>query len=213
MESELDLMPWWKRLMDLFGVLVFAVPLVPVIAVLSVVILVTDGRPVFYISERMKTPTKGFQLVKFRTMRTVASDSGVSGGDKAARITPIGRFLRRSRLDEVPQLWNILIGDMSFVGPRPPLRVYVEDYPQIYGPVLRSRPGVTGLATMIYHRHEQRLLATTHSAAETDAIYRRACIPRKARLDLIYQAHLNPCFDIWMMYRTVFRKKRGRAKP
>ena len=211
MESELALMPPWKRLMDIVGVLVLAVPLLPVIAVLALVILVTEGRPVFYISERMKTPTKGFQLVKFRTMRTVASDGGVSGGDKAARITRVGAFLRRSRLDEVPQLWNILKGDMSFVGPRPPLRVYVEDYPQIYGPVLRSRPGVTGLATLIYHRHEQRLLEATRSAEETDAIYRRACVPRKARLDLIYQAHQNPCFDIWLMFRTVFRKKRGRG--
>ena len=204
-------MPVWKRLLDILGVVVLAVPLLPVIAVLALVILVTEGRPVFYISERMKTPTKGFQLVKFRTMRTVASDSGVSGGDKSARITGIGAFLRRTRLDEVPQLWNILKGDMSFVGPRPPLRVYVEDYPAIYGPVLRSRPGVTGLATLIYHRHEQRLLDASQSAAETDAIYRRACIPRKARLDLIYQAHQSPCFDIWLMFRTVFRKKRGRT--
>lgn len=210
MESELDLMPLWKRLLDIVGVLVLAVPLVPVIAVLALVILATEGRPVFYISERMKTPTQGFPLVKFRTMRTVASDSGVSGGDKTARITGIGAFLRRTRLDELPQLWNILKGDMSFVGPRPPLRVYVEDYPQIYGPVLRARPGVTGLATLIYHRHEQRLLEACHSAAETDAVYRRACVPRKARLDLIYQAHQSPCFDVWLMFRTVFRKNRGR---
>jgi lipopolysaccharide/colanic/teichoic acid biosynthesis glycosyltransferase len=211
MESELDLMPVWKRLLDIVGVLVLAVALLPVIAVLALVILIVEGRPVFYISERMKTATEGFSLVKFRTMRTVAVDSGVSGGDKAARITRIGAFLRRSRLDEVPQLWNILKGDMSFVGPRPPLRVYVEDYPQLYGPVLRSRPGVTGLATLIYHRHEQRLLEACTSAAETDAVYRRACVPRKARLDLIYQAHQSPCFDIWIMFRTVFPKRRGKA--
>lgn len=211
MESELDLMPLWKRLLDIIGVLVLAVALLPVIAVLALVILIVEGRPVFYISERMKTATEGFSLVKFRTMRTVAVDSGVSGGDKAARITRIGAFLRRSRLDEVPQLWNILKGDMSFVGPRPPLRVYVEDYPQLYGPVLRSRPGVTGLATLIYHRHEQRLLEACTSAAETDAVYRRACVPRKARLDLIYQAHQSPCFDIWIMFRTVFPKRRGKA--
>ena len=212
MESELDLMPLWKRLLDIVGVLVLAVALLPVIAVLALVILIVEGRPVFYISERMKTAPEGFSLVKFRTMRTVAVDSGVSGGDKAARITRIGAFLRRSRLDEVPQLWNILKGDMSFVGPRPPLRVYVEDYPQIYGPVLRSRPGVTGLATLIYHRHEQRLLEACSSAAETDAVYRRACVPRKARLDLIYQAHQSPCFDIWIMFRTVFPKRRGKAR-
>lgn len=205
-------MPLTKRLLDITAALVLAVPLVPVMAVVALVILITDGRPVFYISERMKTPTRGFQLVKFRTMRSVAADSGVSGGDKAARITPVGAFLRRSRLDEVPQLWNILKGDMSFVGPRPPLRTYVEDYPQIYGPVLRSRPGVTGLATLVYHRHEQRLLAACQSADETDAVYRRACVPRKARLDLIYQAHENPCFDFALMLRTVFGKRRKGAR-
>lgn len=213
MESELGVMPWWKRLMDIAGVVVFAVPLLPVIVILALVILVTDGRPVFYISERMKAPTKAFALVKFRTMRSVERDSGVSGGDKTGRITPVGRFLRRSRMDEVPQLWNILKGDMSFVGPRPPLRIYVEDYPEIYARVLRSRPGVTGLATLVYHRHEQRLLNASRSAAETDAIYRRACVPRKARLDLIYQAHQSPCLDMWLMYRTVFRKRRGGAAP
>jgi lipopolysaccharide/colanic/teichoic acid biosynthesis glycosyltransferase len=146
-------------------------------------------------------------LVKFRSMRPDAKDGGVTGADKADRITRTGRFLRRSRLDEVPQLWNILKGDMSFVGPRPPLRVYVQDYPQIYGPVLRSRPGLTGLATLAYHAHEQRLLAQCQTAAETDATYRRACIPHKARLDLIYQARRSLCFDLVLMWRTIFSRK------
>jgi lipopolysaccharide/colanic/teichoic acid biosynthesis glycosyltransferase len=212
MEGRLVLIRLVTRLLDILAVLVLATPLVPVIVVVAIAILVTDGRPVFYISERMKTPTKGFQLVKFRTMRTVAVDSGVSGADKLSRITPIGTFLRRTRLDELPQLWNILKGDMAFVGPRPPLRRYVEDYPQIYSAVLRSRPGVTGLATLVYHRHEQRLLAASRSAEETDAIYRRACVPRKARLDLIHQAHQNPCYDFSLMLRTVFGKKRKRSK-
>lgn len=209
MESELALMPIWKRLVDILGVLILAVPLVPIMVLTALAILVLDGRPIFYVSERMKTPTKGFALVKFRTMRPDAADSGVSGGDKAARITRTGAFLRRKRLDEVPQLWNILKGDMSFVGPRPPLRKYVEDYPQYYGPVLRSRPGVTGLATLIYHRHEARLLEACQTATETDAVYRRACVPRKARLDLIYQARQSLCFDIWIMFRTVFRKRKA----
>jgi hypothetical protein len=71
---------------------------------------------------------------------------------------------------------------------------------------------VTGLATLVYHRHEQRLLAASRSAEETDAIYRRACVPRKARLDLIHQAHQNPCYDFSLMLRTVFGKKRKRSK-
>lgn len=196
-----------KRLLDLCVAGALLVLLAPVMALLAVWILLRDGRPVFYISERMKTPTEGFRLIKFRTMRSDAADSGVTGADKAGRITRVGAFLRRTRLDELPQLWNILRGDMSFVGPRPPLRRYVEDYPDLYGPVLQSRPGLTGLATLTYHRHEQRLLSASTSAAETEAIYRRACIPRKARLDMIYQRRRTLCLDIWLMFRTIFRRR------
>lgn len=196
-----------KRLFDLTLALLLSVLLAPVILLLAGLVLFLDGRPVFHVSERMRAPDRAFGLVKFRTMRPDPADSGVTGADKARRITRLGGFLRRTRLDELPQLWNILAGDMSFVGPRPPLRSYVEDYPQIYGPVLRSRPGVTGLATVVFHGHEERLLARSRSAAETDAIYRRACVPRKARLDLIYQARRNLCLDIWLMLRTVLPRR------
>jgi len=201
-------MPLWKRIFDIVGVLVLAVPLVPVMAVTALVILLRDGRPIFFVSERMKTADQGFALVKFRTMRPDTADSGVSGGDKTARITRTGTFLRRTRLDELPQLWNILKGDMSFVGPRPPLRRYVVDYPGLYRRVLRSRPGVTGLATLIYHRHEEHLLRGCTTAAETDAVYRRACIPRKARLDMIYLQHQSLALDLWIIFRTLIRRKR-----
>lgn len=201
-------MPLWKRIFDIVGVLVLAVPLLPVMAVTALVILLRDGRPIFFVSERMKTADQGFALVKFRTMRPDTADSGVSGGDKTARITRTGAFLRRTRLDELPQLWNILKGDMSFVGPRPPLRRYVVDYPGLYRRVLRSRPGVTGLATLIYHRHEEHLLRDCTTAAETDALYRRACIPRKARLDLIYQERQSLRLDLWIIFRTLIRRKR-----
>lgn len=200
-------MPLWKRIFDIVGVLVLAVPLVPVMAVTALVILLRDGRPIFFVSERMKTADQGFALVKFRTMRPDTADSGVSGGDKSARITRTGTFLRRTRLDELPQLWNILKGDMSFVGPRPPLRRYVVDYPGLYRRVLRSRPGVTGLATLIYHRHEEHLLRGCTTAAETDAVYRRACIPRKARLDLIYLQRQSLTLDLWIIFRTLIRRK------
>lgn len=197
-----------KRLFDLFVALLLGLVLLPVILVVAGVILMLDGRPVFYLSERMKSPTQGFTLVKFRTMKTVVGDSGVSGGDKSARITRTGAFLRRTRLDEVPQLWNVLKGDISFVGPRPPLRQYVEAAPALYARVLRSRPGVTGLASIYFHEHEEWLLARSRSTAETDAIYRRACVPRKARLDLIYQQRRSLCMDAMLMLKTVFRRLR-----
>jgi len=108
----------------------------------------------------------------------------------------------------------VLKGDMSFVGPRPPLRLYVERFPDLYAQVLQSRPGITGLATLRYHAHEERLLRACTSAAETDAVYSRRCVPRKAALDLIYQHRRTLCLDLMLLWQTasrvLFRKLRGR---
>ncbi|MDD7971989.1 sugar transferase [Roseinatronobacter alkalisoli] len=201
-------MTFSKRALDLVVAIILLVILGPIILITALIILVLDGRPVLYISERMKSPTEGFNLIKFRTMKPVAEDSGVSGGDKSDRITRTGPFLRRSRLDELPQLWNVIRSDISFIGPRPPLRQYVERFPDLYARVLKSRPGVSGLASIYFHAHEEHLLARSRSREETDTIYCRACIPRKARLDLIYQARRNLCVDIMLMLKTVFKRLR-----
>lgn len=201
--------------MDLGLAVFLGLILAPVIAGIALWIVLRDGRPVFYLSERMKTPTQPFTLWKFRTMTTARGDSGVSGGDKAARITRTGRVLRRTRLDELPQLFNILRGDISFVGPRPPLRRYVEKHPEIYARVLRNRPGVTGLATLRYHATEERLLAACRTAAQTDDVYSRRCVPAKARLDLIWAANRSLCFDAKLMVETatkVLGRTPGRGK-
>jgi lipopolysaccharide/colanic/teichoic acid biosynthesis glycosyltransferase len=124
--------------------------------------------------------------------------------------------LRKRRLDELPQIFNILRGDISFVGPRPPLRIYVERFPHIYQKVLQSRPGVTGLASLVYARHEAHLLHRGDTAAATDAIYARACVPRKARIDLIYQRNQCLILDIWLIVLTaarVFGLAQGRRLP
>lgn len=195
-----------KRLFDIVCALVLIVVLSPLVVIVAAIIAIQDGLPIFYLSERMHSPDRGFKLWKFRTMTTVDRDDGVSGGDKSARITKTGKMLRRYRLDEVPQLWNILKGDISFVGPRPPLRKYVEQFPELYGEVLKSRPGVTGLATLAYHKTEERLLAPCETAQETDAVYSRRCVPRKATLDLIYAQNQTVCGDLKLMLATVFRK-------
>lgn len=198
-------MTWSKRLFDI-GLGLF---LLPILGTLMLVVLVTlmftEGRPYFYVAERMKTPTEGFGLIKFRTMTVAEGDKGVSGGDKAARITRIGRILRRTRGDELPQLWNIFKGDLSFVGPRAPLRDYVERFPEVYGEVLKSRPGATRLASLYYHAHEEWLLARCKTAEETDRVYCERCIPAKARLDLLYQRHRSVCFDAVLVWRTIRR--------
>ncbi len=194
-----------KRIFDialsLFGLIVT----LPVMLVVALVIWWRDGGPVFYLDERMKTLDTAFQLIKFRTMSGVpdGQNTGVTGGDKAGRITSTGRILRRYRLDEVPQLINVLKGDMSLVGPRPPPRQYTNAFPQTYVKVLKSRPGITGLATLHFHRHEERLIKATTTREETDHIYVTRCVPRKATLDLIYQRNASLCFDIAILWQTL----------
>lgn len=194
-----------KRLADLILATALCLILSVPFALLILYLLWKEGRPVFYVAERMRAPGRPFALWKLRTMSVVPAEAGVSGGNKTNRITATGRFLRRSRLDEVPQLYNVLKGDMSFVGPRPPLRIYVERFPDLYAQVLQSRPGITGLATLVFHRHEEALLAQCHTAAETDAVYARRCVPRKARIDMIYQRRRTLWMDLGLMAQTLAR--------
>jgi lipopolysaccharide/colanic/teichoic acid biosynthesis glycosyltransferase len=196
-------MPLGKRAFDVTVALLLLLLLWPLLLALAGVLLAVEGRPLFYVGDRMCSPTRSFKQIKFRTMR-VGADAvgGVTGGDKAHSISPLHRILRRTRLDELPQLINVLRGDMSLVGPRPPLRRYVELFPEIYHQVLQSRPGVTGLATLYFHEHEEKLLAPCRTHQETEAVYRRRCIPRKARLDLIYQDRRTLWLDLLIVART-----------
>lgn len=196
-------LPRRKRLFDLSLALILLLPLSVVMAIMAAVMLVAQGRPIFYAAERMRAPGQPFRQLKFRTMIPENEDFGATGAHKHWRITPLGHFLRRTRIDELPQLFNILKGDMSFVGPRPPLREYVERYPAVYSQVLRNRPGVTGLATLIYHRHEDRILARCASAEATERAYYRRCLPAKLKIDLIYQRHREVRLDLWIMWNTV----------
>lgn len=195
-----------KRALDIVLALLLVLLLWPLALGIAIAIRLTDGAPVFYVAERMRGVGEPFMLWKFRTMRNALQNDGVSGGDKGARITGLGRFLRRTRLDELPQLWNILKGDISFVGPRPPLRRYVEMFPELYGEVLKARPGVTGLATLAFHAREEALLKGCRTAEETEAVYVRRCVPVKARLDLLYRDNRTLCWDVRLMVATVIRR-------
>jgi lipopolysaccharide/colanic/teichoic acid biosynthesis glycosyltransferase len=215
-DKRLRTMTFSKRLMDLVMLACLAPAFGPMLAVTTLLVWMFQGRPLLYGSERMQGPGQPFWLWKFRSMTLTNTDQGVSGGDKSARITPVGRILRRSRMDELPQLLNILRGDITIVGPRPPLRLYVERFPDLYAQVLRSRPGVTGLASLVFAAHENRLLARCKTPAETDATYSRICVPRKARIDLIYQRHQSPGFDFWIITVTglrLIRVMRGKSFP
>lgn len=193
-----------KRLFDLGLALVLLVPGLPAIGIIWLLIAMREGRPAVYASDRVRAPGQVFKLWKFRTMELDpdGKEVGVTGGDKAHRITRMGRLLRRTRLDELPQLFNVLRGDISFVGPRPPAPMYVEQFPELYAEVLKCRPGITGLATVMFHSHEEWLLRDTDTAKETNEIYSRRCIPRKARLDLLYRDRWSLGLDLYLIYLT-----------
>jgi lipopolysaccharide/colanic/teichoic acid biosynthesis glycosyltransferase len=201
-----------KRAMDVFFSGLLILLLAPVILFLTGLILLRDGRPVLYISDRMKGVGQPFRLLKFRTMAADTDGPTVGGAHVETRITPTGATLRRYRLDEIPQLWNILRGDMSFVGARPPLPRYVDMHPDLYRVALRTCPGVTGLATLAFHHHEELILASCKNLPSADHAYRTRCVPRKARLDMIYQERRSMKMDFALVFQTIGNLTLRRSK-
>ncbi len=195
-------MTFRERALDLAVLGIFGPAILFAVIIGAILMLVFQGRPIFFGSHRMNAPDRSFTLWKFRTMAASVQNSGVTGGDKSDRVTDLGRFLRATRLDELPQAWNVLRGDIRLVGPRPPLPEYVERFPEIYRQVLQSRPGVTGLASLRYKDTEARLLATCTTPEQTDAVYARRCVPRKAALDMIYQRNRSVWFDLTLIWLT-----------
>ena len=181
------------------------------LALLLPLLWAVQGRPLFHGAARIGQDLRPFRLWKLRSMAPDPADRGVTGGDKAARITRAGAILRRTSLDELPQLWNVIRGEMSLVGPRPPLPRYVERFPGLYAQVLAARPGLTGLATLACAGPEARMLARCRSAAETEALYERLWVPRKARLDLIYLRRRSLGLDLAILARTLAAVARVRA--
>lgn len=180
----------------------------PIIAVLFIVVLVIQGRPFLFASERMRTADDAFYLYKIRTMHPPGhgDQEGALGGYLNSRVTPLGVWLRRLRLDELPQIFNVIRGDIRFIGPRPPLRKHVTACPRRYRRLLSmTPPGITGLATVTVHAREENLLAACRTAEETESVYQRRCLPVKLRLDMIYQKNRCLMLDLLILWRTFAR--------
>jgi lipopolysaccharide/colanic/teichoic acid biosynthesis glycosyltransferase len=155
--------------------------LTPVLALLALVVLCGDGPPVFFGQTRVGRKGKPFRIWKFRTMRTGAPGMVITAaGDP--RVTRAGAVLRRCKLDELPQLFNVLKGDMSLVGPRPEVPEFVQLEAPIWQAVLQVRPGVTDLATLLY-RDEEKLLGASE---DPNTFYREIVLPAKLLLNLGY---------------------------
>lgn len=189
-----------KRLFDSVVACTGLCVLSPVLAVLALLVKLSSAGPVFFRQQRVGCGGKSFRILKFRSMYLNAEQQGLpitAGGD--SRITPFGRVMRRFKLDELPQLWNVLKGDMSFVGPRPEVPEYVQHYSSLQRQVLLVRPGITDLASLAY-RQEEQILA---DQADPDRYYREVVLPHKLNLNLEYIQRISFPFDLSLMLHTM----------
>jgi lipopolysaccharide/colanic/teichoic acid biosynthesis glycosyltransferase len=189
-----------KRLYDLFFSCCGLVLLSPLLALVAAIIKIADGGNIFYRQVRVGLNGKPFRIYKFRTMVPEADQLGPSvTKDGDARITWIGRILRKSKLDELPQLWNVATGEMSLVGPRPEVPRYVQQYTAEQRKILQFKPGITDLASLCF-RDEESLLRNTEGL---DEFYVQQCIPRKLRLNREYAETASLVSDTWIILRTL----------
>ena len=167
---------------SLFGLLFLS----PLFLIVALWIVIDDPGPVFYRQQRVGKDGKDFGLLKFRSMRIGADQmSLITIGDRDPRVTRAGYYLRKLKIDELPQLWNVLVGDMSLVGPRPEVRRYVDLYTPEQRQVLSVRPGITDYASIEYI-DENRLMA---ASKDPDRTYIEQIMPAKIALNMRYINH------------------------
>lgn len=174
------------RLSDIIFSLLGLLLICPVFLIVAIWIVIDNPGPVFYRQQRVGKDGKDFGLLKFRSMRVGADKmSLITIGERDSRVTRAGYYIRKYKLDELPQLWNVLRGDMSLVGPRPEVRRYVDLYTTEQRRVLSVRPGITDYASIEYI-DENRILA---QSADPDKTYVEEIMPAKIALNMRYIEH------------------------
>jgi len=195
-----------NRPLEVVVALLLLVLFSPVLAAAAILIAIDSPGPVLFRQERVGRSMRPFQILKLRTM--AAAPEGTEFEPRPGRITQPGKRLRRWKLDELPQLWNIVRGEMSFVGPRPELKKYVETFRSDYEVLLRRRPGLTDPAAIAY-RHEAEVLA---NEPDPEAAYVARILPDKLRLSMAYAERRSLVSDLAVLLRTVGALPR-RATP
>ncbi len=190
-----------KRLFDIFFSFFGLLFLIPLFIVISLLIILDSKGGIFFLQIRVGKNNKDFKILKFRTMKTNSEKKGLlTVGAKDNRITKIGYFLRKYKLDELPQLINVLIGDMSIVGPRPEVRKYVNLYNEKQMKVLSVRSGITDYASIKY-ANENEILG---KEKDPEKIYINEIMPEKLELNLKYIKEMSLITDIKIIIKTIF---------
>ena len=187
-------------LVSLFVLIVFS----PLLALLALLVYLESGAPVLFRHERVGRGFRRFHILKFRSMRTAAGPSITVGGD--SRITRVGRTLRLTKLDELPQFWNVLVGEMSLVGPRPEVPEYVEMYEGRFRRLLTLRPGLTDLASIQFWQEELILSRSSDPLRE----YAETILPAKLDLGETYLERQSLAFDLKILLKTLLTSVRPR---
>jgi lipopolysaccharide/colanic/teichoic acid biosynthesis glycosyltransferase len=205
--------PAGRRAFDLFALALLAPLLLLPFLVVALAVFLDSPGSVFFRARRMGFHGRPFEMIKFRTMRIDNAGHSVAGANDS-RITPVGGFLRATRLDELPQLWNVLRGQMTLVGPRPELEEFVELHGEDYREILTVPPGITGPTQLRYAGLEPHLLSLH---ADPERFYREKLLPDKVKLDLEYARSRSFAADLAVLGRTLalplllpFRGREGR---
>lgn len=191
-----------KRIFDLFFSFFGLVILFPILLIIAILIVLDSKGAVFYKQERVGKNKILFKIFKFRTMKVNADKKGLlTLGDRDDRITRVGRILRKTKLDELPQLINVFIGEMSFVGPRPEVKKYVDLYIESQMEILKLKPGITDYASIIY-MDEAVLLGKSKNPEKT---YIEEIMPHKIELNKKYLNNKSIFKDIRIIMNTIIK--------
>ncbi|MFA6028804.1 MAG: sugar transferase [Elusimicrobiota bacterium] len=191
-----------KRIFDLCVSILLISFLWPLLLIIALIVKLSSSGPILFIQERMGRHGKPFRIMKFRTMISNADSPGLSLTPfKDPRITTFGRFLRYTKADELPQLFNVLRGEMSLVGPRPELPRFTTHYSSEEKRILSIRPGMTDWASLKYI-DEDRLLA---DAADVEAMYLKTIMPDKLKINLEYLKNRTMLLDLQILLHTGLR--------
>ena len=191
-----------KRFFDIFCSLIGIILLSPLFLIICLLQIISSGFPVFYIQNRVGKDNIDFNLFKFRTMKTDSDKLGLlTVGGRDPRVTQLGYYLRKFKIDEFPQLFNVLLGTMSLVGPRPEVRKYVDMYNEAQRHVLSVKPGITDYASIEFI-NENEMLAQSNEPEKT---YINDIMPKKLALNLKYIKDQNLMVDLKIITKTILK--------
>lgn len=189
-----------KRVIDFVLALLLIIILSPVLLAVSLVVVIDDGRPVFYRAQRGGYKNKSFYIIKFRSM--VNNADKIGGGTTAlndSRITKVGNILRKTKLDEFPNLFNIIRGEMSFIGPRPELLQYTNQYEGVEKYIFEVRPGITDFSSDVFINLDEIV-----GSENADEMYEKYVLKNKNALRVKYAAEVSFATDFKLFFKTVF---------